>query len=219
MKGKESVLIDAGAEWECYSSDVTRCFPINGKWTKEHLDIYTAVRDMQFKVMEKIKPDVSWDSLHFLSHKVLIKHFLRLGLFINGTEDEIFESRVSVWFYPHGLGHLLGMDTHDVGGYPNYEDKDSMLRYLRLRRDLKEGMVVTDEPGIYFSPFLIKHALENENQKKFINMDIVNKYMYIGGVRIEDDILVTKDGYENLTNITSDRSQDHRNNTGSRIKI
>lgn len=202
MDGKTSVLIDAGAEWKCYASDVTRCFPITGKFSEEHLNIYLAVRDMQAQVMKNIKPGVAWEDLHFLSHKVLIKHFLKLGLFCNGTEDEIFDSKVSVWFYPHGLGHLLGMDTHDVGGYPNYEDENEMLRYLRLRRKLQKGMVVTDEPGIYFSPFLLDHI--TKEQEKYVNKDLVKKYMYVGGVRIEDDILVTEDGYENLTGITSD---------------
>jgi Xaa-Pro dipeptidase len=202
MDGKTSVLIDAGAEWKCYASDVTRCFPITGKFSKEHLDIYLAVRDMQTQVMENIKPGVAWEDLHFLSHKVLIKNFIKLGLFINGTEDEIFDSKVSVWFYPHGLGHLLGMDTHDVGGYPNYDDENPLLRYLRIRRKLQPAMVVTNEPGIYFSPFLIENI--TQEQKRFVNMELVDKYMYVGGVRIEDDILVTEDGYENLTGITSD---------------
>ncbi|GME83563.1 unnamed protein product [Ambrosiozyma monospora] len=204
MAGKESVLIDAGAEWKCYASDVTRCFPINGEWTKEHLEIYTAVLDMQTQVMEKIKPGVAWEDLHLLAHRVLIDHFLKLGIFKSGTKEEIFNSKVSGWFLPHGLGHLLGMDTHDVGGYPNYEDPDPLLRYLRLRRKLQAGMVVTDEPGIYFSPFLIEHALKNPEQKKYIDEEVMEKYMYVGGVRIEDDILVTEDGHENLTGITSD---------------
>jgi Xaa-Pro dipeptidase len=208
MDGKTSVLIDAGAEWQCYASDVTRCFPITGKFSEEHLNIYLAVKDMQTQVMEKIKPGVLWDDLHFLSHKVLIKHFVKLGLFHNGTEEDIFNSKVSAWFYPHGLGHLLGMDTHDVGGCPNYEDENILLRYLRLRRKLQKGMVVTDEPGIYFSPFLIENI--TEEQKKYVNMELVEKYMYVGGVRIEDDILVTEDGYENFTGITSDPQEIER---------
>ncbi|TID16660.1 hypothetical protein CANINC_004112 [Pichia inconspicua] len=201
MDGKTSVLIDAGAEWQCYASDVTRCFPITGKFSEEHLNIYNAVREMQSQVMKQIKPGVLWDDLHFLSHKVLIEQFLKLGLF-KGNAEDIFNSNVSVWFYPHGLGHLLGMDTHDVGGKPNYEDPNPILRYLRLRRRLQKGMVVTNEPGIYFSPFLIENI--TEEQKQFVDMELVKKYMYVGGVRIEDDILVTENGYENLTGITSD---------------
>lgn len=202
MDGKTSVLIDAGAEWKCYASDVTRCFPITGKFSEEHLNIYNAVLDMQENVFQNIKAGVHWDDLHFLSHRILIKHFIKLGLFKNGTEEEIFDSNVSVWFYPHGLGHLLGMDTHDVGGYPNYEDENPMLRYLRLRRELQPNMVLTNEPGIYFSPFLIENI--TPEQQKFVDMDVVNKYMYVGGVRLEDDILVKEDGCENLTGITKD---------------
>jgi len=200
---KQSILIDAGAEWNNYASDVTRCFPISGEWSKEHREIYDAVREMQFKTMELIKPDVEWDELHLLAHKILIKNFLKLGIF-HGDELEIFKSGVSTVFFPHGLGHLMGMDTHDVGGHPNYEDSDEKLRYLRLRRTLQKGMVLTDEPGIYFSPFLIEAGFKDLNKKKFVNEEVMKKYLPIGGVRIEDDILVTETGYENLTGITSD---------------
>jgi Xaa-Pro dipeptidase len=100
------------------------------------------------------------------------------------------------------------MDTHDVGGCPNYEDENILLRYLRLRRKLQKGMVVTDEPGIYFSPFLIENI--TEEQRKYVNMELVERYMYVGGVRIEDDILVTEDGYENFTGITSDPQEIER---------
>lgn len=203
MEGRSSVLIDAGAEWENYCADVTRCFPISGEWTPEHIDIYNAVLDMQSQTMAMIKPGASWDEIHLKAHKVLIDNFLHLGIF-KGDKDEIFKSHVSTAFFPHGLGHLLGLDTHDVGGYPNYNDADPKLRYLRLRRDLQQGMVVTDEPGIYFSPYLIELAMKQPEQAKFIQTDVVEKYLPIGGVRIEDDILVTADGYDNLTGITSD---------------
>lgn len=204
MEGRESVLIDAGAEWENYATDVTRCFPINGKWSKEHLEIYNIVLKMQQETMKLIKPGQVWDELHILAHKVLIKEFLKLGIFQNGTVEDILISNTSTIFFPHGLGHFLGMDTHDVGGNANYEDLDVKLRYLRIRRSLEKGMVVTDEPGCYFNPYLIKLGLEDENKAKFINVEIMNKYLSIGGVRIEDDIVVTEDGYENITGITSD---------------
>ncbi|KAK6460176.1 X-Pro dipeptidase [Scheffersomyces coipomensis] len=202
---KKSVLIDAGAEWECYASDVTRCFPINGDWTKEHLEIYTTVLKMQAAAMALIKPGASWEHLHLTAHKVLIEEFQKLGIFKSEYSlEEIFESKVSARFFPHGLGHLLGMDTHDVGGYPNYADPDPLLAYLRIRRDLKAGMVVTNEPGCYFNPFLLEDTLKDPKRVKYINKDVLDKYWYIGGVRIEDDILVTETGYENFTGITSD---------------
>jgi Xaa-Pro dipeptidase len=204
LDNKLLVLIDAGAEWQAYASDVTRVFPINGEWTKEALEIYETVRDMQSQTMAKVAPGVSWDSLHELSHRILVEHFLRLGIFKNGTMDEIVKSRVSVAFYPHGLGHLLGMDTHDCGGRANYEDPDPMFRYLRIRRNLQENMVVTVEPGCYFNNFLLEPVFANESQFKYIDRQVLDRYMSVGGVRIEDDVVVTKNGFEDLTKITKD---------------
>ncbi|CAN6663334.1 hypothetical protein TRVA0_035S00232 [Trichomonascus vanleenenianus] len=204
LDDKLLVLIDAGAEWKGYAADVTRTFPISGEWTKEARQIYETVQDMHNQTMSKVAPGTSWDELHKLSHKVLIKHFLELGIFNNGTEDEIFESRVSTAFYPHGLGHLLGLDTHDCGGKPNYEDPDPMLRFLRLRRDLQESMVVTVEPGCYFNEFLLEPVAKNPAQSKFLDHEVLKRYMPVGGVRIEDDVLVTATGFENLTKMTSD---------------
>ncbi|KAF8003684.1 hypothetical protein HF325_001132 [Metschnikowia pulcherrima] len=201
---KKSVLIDAGAEWKCYASDVTRCFPINGDWTKEHLQIYNIVLKMQQVTMEMIKPGALWDDIHLMAHRVLIKEFIRLGIFKNVNEEAIFESDITTRFFPHGLGHLLGLDTHDVGGRPNYDDTNQKLRYLRLRRELRKGMVITNEPGVYFSPFLLHDVLNDAKKMEFINETVLNMYWYVGGVRIEDDLLVTDDGYENFTKITSD---------------
>nr|AAU09720.1 YFR006W [Saccharomyces cerevisiae] len=206
IKGKHSILIDAGAEWRQYTGDITRCFPTSGKFTAEHREVYETVLDMQNQAMERIKPGAKWDDLHALTHKVLIKHFLSMGIFKKEfSEDEIFKRRASCAFYPHGLGHMLGLDVHDVGGNPNYDDPDPMFRYLRIRRPLKENMVITNEPGCYFNQFLIKEFLEKHPERlEVVDMSVLKRYMYVGGVRIEDDILVTKDGYENLTGITSD---------------
>lgn len=204
LDSKQLVLIDAGAEWQCYAADVTRVFPINGEWTVEARQIYNAVLDMQTQTMNKVAPGTSWDGLHLLAHRILIEKFLEFGIFHNGTLEEILEARTSVAFLPHGLGHMLGMDTHDVAGFPNYEDPDPMFRYLRLRRNLKKGNVVTVEPGIYFNKFLLEPYLSDEKHSKYINQEVLEKYMSVGGVRIEDDVLVTEDGFENLTKITSD---------------
>ncbi|CCH59868.1 hypothetical protein TBLA_0C00520 [Henningerozyma blattae CBS 6284] len=206
IENKASILIDAGAEWRNYTTDVTRCFPTSGKFTKEHREIYETVLDMQSQAMEKIKPGASWEDLHVLAHKVLIKHFLELGIFKKEySEEELYKRKVSCGFYPHGLGHLLGLDVHDVAGNANYEDPDPIFVFLRLRRKLQEGMVVTNEPGCYFNEYLLKEFIEKHPERKeAIDYDVLKKYMYVGGVRIEDNILVTKDGYENLTKITSD---------------
>ncbi|CCE66203.1 hypothetical protein TPHA_0P00450 [Tetrapisispora phaffii CBS 4417] len=206
VHGKVSTLIDCGAEWRGYTSDVTRCFPLSGKFTKEHRDIYETVLDMQSQAMELIKPGAEWDDLHFLTHRVLIQHFLKLGIFKKEfSEEELIKRRVSAAFYPHGLGHMLGIDVHDVAGNANYEDPDPYFCYLRIRRRLEENMVVTNEPGCYFNEHLIKNFLKSHSERlETVNMDVVAKYMHVGGVRIEDDILVTAKGYENLNKVTSD---------------
>ncbi|CAK9436740.1 uncharacterized protein LODBEIA_P12620 [Lodderomyces beijingensis] len=202
---KHSILIDAGAEWECYASDVTRCFPVNGDWTKEHLDIYNLVLKMQSEAYKLMKPGANWEDLHLRAHKVLIEGFLELGIFKKEySVEEIFKAKGSARFFPHGLGHMLGMDTHDTAGYANYSDPDPLLCYLRIRRKLEPNMVVTNEPGCYFSPFLLEETLNNPETSKFIDRQVLDKYWYVGGVRIEDDVLITKDGYEVYTKITKD---------------
>lgn len=206
MENRLNVLLDAGVEYKCYASDVTRCFPINGTWTKESLDIYTLVMSMQQKTMRKIQPGVHWEDLHFLSHRILINGLLDLGIFKSEySVSEIFKSNASVGFYPHGLGHMLGMDTHDTGGHPDYNSEDPKLRYLRIRRELKTGMVVTVEPGCYFNKVTLERFAGANC--KYIDYDVLERYMPVGGIRIEDDVLVTEKGFRNLTKITSDEEE------------
>jgi Xaa-Pro dipeptidase len=207
LDNKQLVLIDAGAEWKTYASDVTRVFPINGEWTKEARAIFDAVKDMQTQTMNGVKPGVEWDDLHLLAHKILIQHFLKLGIFVNGSEQDILASRVSTAFLPHGLGHMLGMDTHDTGGKANYDDPDVMFRYLRIRRKLQANMVVTVEPGIYFNKFLIEPFKSDPIASNLIDWEVLATYMPVGGIRLEDDVRVTEIGFENFTKITRDADE------------
>lgn len=203
MENKLNVLLDAGAEYECYASDVTRCFPINGVWSKESREIYNLVLQMQQTTMGMIKPDVHWEELHLVAHKILIEGFLRLGIFKSDfSPEEILSSNASTGFFPHGLGHMLGMDTHDTGGRANYDDPDPKMSYLRIRRTLKQDMVVTVEPGCYFNELMLRRF--TGSNCKYIDYKVLDRYMSVGGIRIEDDVLVTKHGFKNLTNITSD---------------
>ncbi|OJJ50448.1 hypothetical protein ASPZODRAFT_57249 [Penicilliopsis zonata CBS 506.65] len=195
---KKSVLIDAGGEYQTYASDITRVFPLSGKFAPETRSIYEIVLQMQVECIEMLKAGVQWEEVHSLAHRIAIRGLLKLGI-LRGTEDELFEKRVSVAFFPHGLGHYLGMDTHDTGGNPNYDDKDSMFRYLRVRGRLPAGSVVTVEPGIYFCRFIIAPFLESPELNKYIDAEVLEHYWSVGGVRIEDNVLVTNDGYDNLT--------------------
>ncbi|KAF2791636.1 putative Xaa-Pro aminopeptidase [Melanomma pulvis-pyrius CBS 109.77] len=192
------LLLDAGCEVDCYASDITRTFPLSGEFNEESLAIYKIVLDMQLQCIAALKAGVLWDSVHELAHKIAIAGLLELGI-LKGDKDEILKARTSVAFFPHGLGHYLGMDTHDTGGNPNYKDTDPMFRYLRVRGTLPAGSVITVEPGIYFCRFIIDPFLKNEEQKNFIDEKVLEKYWSVGGVRIEDNILITDEGYENLT--------------------
>ncbi|KAH7382629.1 putative Xaa-Pro aminopeptidase [Phaeosphaeria sp. MPI-PUGE-AT-0046c] len=192
------LLLDAGCEVDCYASDITRTFPIKGTFTNESLAIYNIVLDMQKQCINALKAGVVWDSIHELAHKIAIKGLLDLGI-MKGDAEQIFKARTSVAFFPHGLGHYLGMDTHDTGGNADYADKDSMFRYLRVRGTLPARSVITVEPGIYFCRFIIEPYLKTEEQKQYIDEKVLEKYWSVGGVRIEDNILITEDGVENLT--------------------
>ncbi|KKY21892.1 putative xaa-pro dipeptidase [Diplodia seriata] len=198
LAGKLNLLVDAGAEKDCYASDITRTFPISGSFSPESRAIYDIVLRMQKEAIESLRAGVSWDEVHSQAHRTAIAGLLHLGI-LKGDAKAIFDSRTSVAFFPHGLGHYLGMDTHDCGGHPNYADKDPMFRYLRKRGTLPAGSVITVEPGIYFCRFIIEPYLKDEKHKGFIDEKVLDRYWEVGGVRIEDNVLVTETGYENLT--------------------
>ncbi|KAF7594282.1 hypothetical protein BBP40_009682 [Aspergillus hancockii] len=197
-QSKKNVLIDAGGEYRAYCSDITRVFPLGGKFTTETRQIYEIVLQMQTECIEMLREEVQWEVVHAHAHRVAIKGLLKLGI-LRGSEDELFDKRVSVAFFPHGLGHYLGMDTHDTGGNPNYGDKDAMYKYLRVRGRLPAGSVITVEPGIYFCRFIINPYIQSPEIGKYIDAAVLERYWAVGGVRIEDNIHVTRDGYENLT--------------------
>lgn len=144
---KLNLLLDAAGEYRAYAADVTRTFPLSGKFSPESREIYDIVLQMQDESLAMIKEGVLWEDVHITAHRVAIKGLLKLGI-LRGSEEELLEKRISVAFFPHGLGHYLGMDTHDTGGHANYEDKDKMFRYLRVRGTLPAGSVITVEPGV-----------------------------------------------------------------------
>ncbi|KAJ5102889.1 hypothetical protein N7532_003418 [Penicillium argentinense] len=195
---KGNLLIDAGGEYRTYCADITRVVPLAGRFPTETRQIYEIVLQMQAACIAMLKEGVRWDDVHAQAHRIAIKGLLKLGI-LRGSEEELFEKRVSVAFFPHGLGHYLGMDTHDTGGYPNYEDSDKMFRYLRVRGILPAGSVITVEPGIYFCRFIIDPVLKSAELSKYIDADVLERYWDVGGVRIEDNVHITKDGHDNLT--------------------
>ena len=155
LKGQLNVLLDAGAEYRCYCADVTRTFPISGTFSPESKTIYAIVEEMQISCLKMLRAGVNWDDVHILAHTIAIKGLLACGI-LKGEPKEIFDNRVSAAFFPHGIGHYLGMDTHDVGGVVDIVDPDLFLRYLRVRGPLPKDCVVTVEPGV--SLILIRHS-------------------------------------------------------------
>ncbi len=173
LRDGELLLIDAGAEYKGYASDITRTFPINGRYTKAQREIYDLVLEAQLACVEMVRPGTTHDQLKNHSIEILTEGMVRLGL-LKGEPKELINEKKHEQFYMHGLGHMLGIDVHDVGVY--YYGKES--------RALEAGVVMTVEPGLYISP---------------TTKDIPEQYLGIG-VRIEDDVLCTSNGPRVLTN-------------------
>ncbi len=169
MKSGDLVLIDAGCELEHYASDITRTFPVSGTFSKEQRAIYQLVLDAQAAAIDTIKPGNHWNEPHETSVKVITAGLVKLGL-LKGDVDTLIEEEKYKQFYMHKIGHWLGMDVHDVGDY----------KIAGLSRVLEPGMIMTVEPGIYIAP-------DDES--------VAKKWRGIG-VRLEDDVLITKTGYE-----------------------
>mmetsp|Transcript_4301 Transcript_4301/g.4743 ORF Transcript_4301/g.4743 Transcript_4301/m.4743 type:complete len:562 (-) Transcript_4301:266-1951(-) len=201
LQNGDLALLDMGAEYHCYASDITCSFPVNGRFTKDQKCVYEAVLNAQIAVIKSIQPGVPWKDMHRAAERAILKGLIGAGLLV-GNVDEMIAADVGAIFMPHGLGHLIGVDTHDVGGYTSGTPTRSMrpgLRSLRTARILKEGMVLTVEPGCYFIDMLLDIAMMNPEQSKFFVQHRLKDFRGIGGIRLEDGVLVTKNGCENLT--------------------
>lgn len=197
------VLCDAGCELNDYCSDNTRTMPVNGKFTQKQLEIYSIVEACHDYVLEVAKPGVKYADVHFAVCRLMTDRLKELGL-MKGDTEEAVRAGAHAMFLPHGLGHMMGMDVHDMEGLgqiyvgfdeetrPNLEQFGTNC--LRMGRKLEPGFVVTDEPGIYFIPHLIDLWKKEGHCKEFLNFDLLETYKDFGGIRIEDDLLITEDG-------------------------
>ncbi|XP_017767587.1 PREDICTED: xaa-Pro dipeptidase [Eufriesea mexicana] len=196
-------LFDMGGNYCGYAADITCSFPVNGKFTEDQKMIYNAVLAARNAVMNAAKPNVAWTDMHLLANKTMLTS-LKTGSLLVGEVDEMIKVGLHEVFQPHGLGHLMGLDVHDVGGYlPGHPERSSApgLRKLRTSRVLQPGMVLTIEPGCYFIDCLLDAALKDPKQSKFIIAEKLKKFRGWGGVRIEDDVLITETGVRNLTDV------------------
>ena len=173
LRDGDLVLIDAACEWELYASDITRTFPINGKFSEAQREVYNAVLDVQLKVIDAIKPGLKRDWLQIYSEELLCDALIALGI-LSGKREALMESKEHKKYAPHGIGHWMGLDVHDPCPYVD-ETGESLA--------FEAGMVMTIEPGLYF------RADDESVPQAFRGI----------GIRIEDNILVTEEGYENLS--------------------
>ena len=196
------VLCDAGCELNDYCSDHTRTMPVNGKFSQRQLEIYSIVEQCHDYVLEVAKPGVKYQDVHFAVCRLMTERLKELGL-MKGDTDEAVRAGAHAMFLPHGLGHMMGMDVHDMEGlgqiYVGFDDetRPNLEQFgtncLRMGRKLEPGFVLTDEPGIYFIPHLIDLWRKEQHCAEFLCFDAIETYKDFGGIRIEDDLLITAD--------------------------
>ena len=207
LKTGKLMLTDAGAETSLhYASDFTRTVPVGGKFTTKQREIYDIVLAANNKAKELTQPGITYLSVHLAAAEVIASGLKELGL-MKGDVKEAVRNGAHAMFFPHGLGHMLGLDVHDMEDlgqiYVGYNDEIRPVdqfgtAYLRLGRKLEPGFVITNEPGIYFIPALIDKWKNEKINTNFINFEKVNEYRDFGGIRLEDDIWVTEKGSEIL---------------------
>jgi Xaa-Pro aminopeptidase len=207
LKKGRMMVTDAGAETNLhYASDITRTTPVGGKFSQQQKDIYEIVLKANTETIKASKPGISNRDLHFMACKIIASGVKDLGL-MKGDVDEAVTAGAHALFMPHGLGHMMGLDVHDMEAlgenFIGYNDdikrsEQFGTSFLRFALPYKPGHVFTIEPGCYFIPELIEKWKAEGKFKDFINYSKINSYMSIGGIRIEDDVLITEKGHQVL---------------------
>ncbi len=201
------LLADVGAESVGgFAGDVTRTWPVSGRFSPSQRAYYEVVLRAQKRAIEAVKPGARYLDVHLLASTELVKGLCELGV-LRGDPSELIAEGVQALFFPHGIGHLLGLDVHDMedlgdrAGYAKGRTRSKQfgLCYLRLDRDLVPGMAVTIEPGLYHVPAIFSHPELSKLVAKHVNQTELKKYSDVRGIRIEDDVLVTQTGHEVLT--------------------
>ena len=197
------MVIDAGAENNMhYASDFTRTYPTSGKFTKKQRDIYQIVCECNELAFQLTKPGTAYRDVHIASARLMLERLKDLDI-VRGDVETMVTEGIAGLFQPHGLGHNMGMDVHDMEdlgenlvGYDPDQKRSKLLGLgsLRMARKLVPGNVITDEPGIYFIPALIEKWKAEKLDKGFVNYSKLETYYDFGGIRLEDDVLVTEDG-------------------------
>jgi Xaa-Pro aminopeptidase len=207
MRAGDLLLADVGAETEDgWASDVTRTWPVSGRFSPTQRAVYDVVLAANEAVIQRVKPGARWRDLHLTASRVLARGLVDLG-WLRGEPDGLVERGVHALFFPHGLGHLLGLDVHDMedlgdrAGYAKGRTRSSQfgLSYLRMDRDLVAGMGVTVEPGLYVVPAILKDPRFSELVRAHVDREALARFSDVRGIRIEDDVIVTDTGADVLS--------------------
>jgi Xaa-Pro aminopeptidase len=203
LRDGQLLLTDAGAETAmCYAGDITRTVPVSGRFDARQKAIYNIVLQANLKGIELSRPDAYYRDVHLAAARVIADGLKDAGIMRGNMDDAVAEGAHSL-FFPHGLGHAMGLDVHDMEGmgenYVGYDETISRsdqfgLSSIRFGRKLEPNYVVTVEPGIYFIPALIDQWKAEKKFEQFVNYDVIEEYRNFGGIRIEDDILITESG-------------------------
>jgi Xaa-Pro aminopeptidase len=216
LRAGDLLLADVGAETQDgWASDVTRTWPVSGRFSATQRAVYDVVLEANEAVIQRVKPGARWRDLHLHASRVLARGLVGLG-WLRGEPDGLVERGVHALFFPHGLGHLLGLDVHDMedlgdrAGYAKGRTRSTQfgLSYLRLDRDLSVGMGVTVEPGIYVVPAILKDPRFSELVRAHVDREALARFSDVRGIRIEDDVVVTEAGADVLTRAIPKRPND-----------
>jgi Xaa-Pro aminopeptidase len=200
MRTGELVLIDAGAEYRGYASDITRTYPAGGAFASaEQQELHGIVRAAELEAIAACGPGTEWRDVHLIAARVIAEGLVGAGI-LRGTADELIESGAVWLFFPHGVGHLLGLGVRDAGGIlPERRDSPPPFPHLRIDLPLEPGMVVTVEPGVYFVRTLLEDPEKRRTHAQQVAWERVDRMLDFGGIRIEDNVLITEVGHEVIT--------------------
>ena len=198
----ELVLIDAGAEYRCYASDVTRTYPVDGLFGSElQEELHGVVRAAELAAIERCSAGTEWRDVHLTAALVIGDGLVSAGI-LRGTPESLVESGALWMFFPHGVGHLVGLGVRDAGGMlPERRDDPPPFPHLRIDLPLQPGMVVTVEPGVYFVPAILQDPERRRRHRNEVAWDLVDRMLDFGGIRIEDNVLITDGGHEVITDV------------------
>jgi Xaa-Pro aminopeptidase len=195
----ELVLIDAGAEYRGYASDVTRTYPASGRFTPEQQELYAIVVAALERATERCTAGTEWRDVHHTAALVIAEGLVEFGL-LRGEPQSLVERGAQALFFPHGVGHMVGLGIRDAGEVlPGRESRDEAFPRLRVDLPLLPGHVFTVEPGIYLVPALLEDADLRERHRDAVDWERAEAMLGFGGIRIENDVLITDDGNEVLT--------------------